>query len=325
MTGARAGLAALITLILTLPAFGQEVVSRTWQNTERSALFLPGPEGGPAPLIVALHGVNQSPAQFAALTGFNAVARRAGLAMLYPKGDRAWPGHFAWDVGFCCGPGLDTTVDDVGFVTALIDELVAAGRAKADEVYLVGFSNGGMLAHRIAAMSGDRIAAFAVISATIGGRGGTGRPLIRPPTPKLPLPAVIIHGTDDPFLLFMGGEANLLGVPGRYNLPVADAAKFWREADHCPDPPVVFDDTEFTLTRWAPCADGSGVLLYAVKGGEHVWPALLPSADDFDRLEPAAVALTSFLLRHRRIAASSEAYAPTAPDAAVKPPVPGKL
>src|SRR6185312_9835111 len=50
--------------------------------------YLYTPENRPAanlPLMVMLHGCEQDPAGFAALTGMNAVAEKYGFAVLYPE------------------------------------------------------------------------------------------------------------------------------------------------------------------------------------------------------------------------------------------------
>ena len=60
----------------------------------------------------------------------------------------------------CCDK-YDAKPDDVGYLTGLIDEIIAAGwPVDPKRIYLFGHSNGGYMAHRMACDRADRIAAI---------------------------------------------------------------------------------------------------------------------------------------------------------------------
>ena len=59
------------------------------------------------------------------MTGFDRVARREQLIAVYPNGTsaRAAGRLLTWNAGHCCAAGMDTNVDDVGFIGSIVDAL----------------------------------------------------------------------------------------------------------------------------------------------------------------------------------------------------------
>ena len=68
--------------------------------------------------------------------------------------------------------GSPSRADDLGFLRALLDRLVAQGIAAPDAVHLAGFSNGGLMAFALACRPGSvRPAGLVVAAATLGENG----------------------------------------------------------------------------------------------------------------------------------------------------------
>ena len=65
------------------------------------------------------------------------------------------------NVGQCF---YDVGNDDVGFINALIDEMIRRYSIDESRIYAAGFSNGGMMALNLACRLSHRIAAFGVVS-----------------------------------------------------------------------------------------------------------------------------------------------------------------
>ena len=80
--------------------------------------------------------------------------------------------------------------DNMGYsmTDTVIDRIAARLSVDENRVYLVGHSNGGMLAHRFAAERPERLAAVAPVSATIGGNPAKDEPEWRVPRPAGPIP-----------------------------------------------------------------------------------------------------------------------------------------
>lgn len=112
-------------------------------------------------VVVALHGYTAGPDQMRTRLGGDAWVDELGATVVYPTGLGERP---SWNAGGCCGSAARSDVDDVGFVARTIAALRQQG---ADRVALVGYSNGGMLAYRVACERPDLVDAVAVVNATI--------------------------------------------------------------------------------------------------------------------------------------------------------------
>jgi polyhydroxybutyrate depolymerase len=133
----------------------------------RPLLVVPG---GPVrgTVIVALHGYSGSPDQLRTGLRTDAWAEELGVTLAYPTGLGPRP---SWNAGGCCGSAARSDVDDVGFLSRTIGRLRSQG---AERVLLVGYSNGGMLAYRLACERPDLVDGLAVVNATIAVAGCTG-------------------------------------------------------------------------------------------------------------------------------------------------------
>ena len=98
-------------------------------------------------------------------------------------------------------------IDDVGFLTGVVDKLVAELGVDPGRVFAVGSSRGGSMALRLALEAPARFRAVAAVSASV-------------PTPdnfKCRTPGqsassvMIMNGTKDPIVPFEGGEVSLFG------------------------------------------------------------------------------------------------------------------
>jgi poly(3-hydroxybutyrate) depolymerase len=112
-------------------------------------------------LVIALHGYTGGPEQMRQQLDGDAWARELGATVVYPTG----LGHrTSWNAGGCCGSAARSGIDDVGFIARTITRFRDAG---ARQVFLVGYSNGGMLAYRVACERPDLVDAIAVVNGTI--------------------------------------------------------------------------------------------------------------------------------------------------------------
>jgi polyhydroxybutyrate depolymerase len=227
----------------------------------------------PLPLVVVIHGAFDTAAGMEKFTGFSELADREGFIVLYPNGMGilGWLQH--WNAGHCCGKAAADNVDDVGFVTAAIEDVCARLTIDRRRIYMVGFSNGGMFTYRFAAERGDLLAAAAPLAASIGGKASEVTPEWRIPEPKQPLAMIVFHGLADDDVPYAGGISPYRGGPRTY-WSVEDSVQFWVTHNGC-NPKVVSSSLEngsVELKSWAVCKNDTEVVLYLIKNWGHVWP-----------------------------------------------------
>jgi polyhydroxybutyrate depolymerase len=242
-----------VPLQTTEVALDHDGVERTFRVTAPEA-----PGDDPLPVLVALHGAGGSAVTLSYLTGFDLAAAEGGFVLVEPNGTGPDESTRTWNAGSCCGTSVGT-VDDVGFLDAMLDRVAAELPVDSERVYLAGFSNGGMLAYRAACELGDRIAGIAVVAGTMNVEDC--------PAPD-PVPVLAIHGSGDTVVPLAGGTTTYADprVEPWYNVPVEEAVGFWAERDGCSAPAETTEGAARVL-RW----EGCSVELWIIDGGRHTW------------------------------------------------------
>jgi polyhydroxybutyrate depolymerase len=216
-------------------------------------VYKPSNLAASAPLVVMLHGGFGNGEQAERAYGWDQLADSAKFVVAYPDGIAR-----AWNVNGCCGKPSRDGIDDVGFITATVDQISKGIGIDRSRVYATGISNGGMMSYTLACNS-DMFAAIGPDSAT---------QLDACATPH-PTSVMHIHGTADKLIRYDGGPG--AGVARINGPPVPEVNAFWRKVDQCEAPVVTTDGPVTTST--AGCADNRGVVLVTVDGGGHEWPA----------------------------------------------------
>lgn len=221
----------------------------------RSAL-LAGPSAlpeAPLPLVLNFHGFSDSPEQQIDYSEMSSDAEERGFLVAYPRGTGLVKG---WNAESCCGEAASNAVDDVGFAEALIDEIAKVSCIDRNRVYATGYSNGGMLSHRLAC---EKSHLFAGVAPVAGVKGN------HECTPTHAIPVLHMHGTADVVVPYIGSLA--LGFES-----VDDTMEGWRERLDCDEtePTVFFEEGDTTCVEWSGCEAPLG--LCTISGGGHTWP-----------------------------------------------------
>ena len=253
------------------PGDAQE--SLTVQGRARTYLLHAPPSydgAGAMPLVLVFHGGYGTGAIASRMSDLSGYADREGFLAVYPDGiERSW------------NDGRGTTaadqqgIDDVGFVAALIDHLARRFVIDRSRVYAAGMSNGAIFAFRLGCELSDRLTAIAAVS------GAMAEAIVPSCAPSAPLSVLVLKGTADPLTPYEGGETRK-GQGGRV-LSAPETAEHWAKHNGCRGPattevlpPAVDDGTTVERTTHTGCLDGSGVILYTVKGMGHAWPPAEP-------------------------------------------------
>lgn len=232
------------------------------------------------PVLVAVHGAGGNAEQMAEYTGLNAIAQREGFIVVYPEGTMASDvdGEFSWNAGVCCGVPARTGVDDVAFIDTVIQDVVDTSSGDPQRVFVAGFSNGGMLANRLACESSQRLAGIAVVAGALSG-GDCGD--------RQPMPVLLIHGTSDDTVPYAGGATNAR-ISARFgpwvNPSVAEGTEAWRETNGCASGSTSMIDSVVTTVTLDGCAAGTALVLVIIEGGGHTWPTTEASGIDASTL-----------------------------------------
>ena len=167
-------------------------------------------------LVLVLHGSNQSAKtirRYADRT-FDSLASR-GAVVAYLDGFRGdWNDARVMSIS----PARRNNVDDVAFVSAAIDDLVAEDNVDRTRVFIVGFSAGGYMTIRVIHEIPHRIAGAGLISATHAEAAN----FIGSQYISAPMAVTLFHGTSDAFVKYNGERARkrgLLRVGGMLSAP----------------------------------------------------------------------------------------------------------
>ncbi len=219
----------------------------------------------PTPLVISLHGYTGNARSSEQVTGFTEKSDKEGFIVVYPEGIGQ-----SWNGPYCCGEAYSSNVDDVGFIRELINRLEQEYNVDPDRIYVAGFSNGAIMAYRLAAELSDKIAAIAPVAGSIGGKFNANAPLQRIAEPLNPVSIITFHGINDTSILYYGG----LSSNGLFSLSVAESVSFWVSCDGC----SVFPQTETSsdgntvVDIYAGGRNGTEVVLYTLVGFGHNWP-----------------------------------------------------
>ena len=225
----------------------------------------------PFPVIVLLHGMDQTGDDMIPLTNMNAHADQFGFNVVYPD---AYKG--TWNDGRNAAgiPAYDANVDDVGFIQAVLDRVSSSLYVDDSRVYVAGMSNGAMMAHRLVCEAPERFAAAAMVAGALPAN------LAATCYPALPVPIIAFNGKNDGIVPWNGGTIEMngrnlgetLSVPATIARCVANnrcnpAAQIVAMPDASPT-----DGTRVYRETYTPQTGGADVVFYRIEGGGHTWP-----------------------------------------------------
>jgi len=264
----RPDLGAVESAFETSSPFTQD--SQQWlktmisQDRERVySLFLPKnyvDSPGSFPLVIALTGAGGT-YEFGVAVGLQNIADKEGFVLVSPQ-----PFMNAWTGG---NNANLQSLEDVIFISELLDSLIASYKIDTNRVYLCGLSSGAFLSFRVAAHLSDRITAIGTVAGTMPSVTAQTNP------PTHAVAVVMFNGTSDAGVPY-GGKPP-------YQQSVDSTVIKWRSYNGCDETFVVedlpdIDPTDGTTVQrfvYSNCSSGKAVMLYKINGGAHNWPGLV--------------------------------------------------
>lgn len=259
----------LFALFLTIPLFAQ------WQNQTLNhasglrsyRVYVPTNynAANPASLVLTLHGLGDNMTNFSGI-GFAQIAETNNIIVVCPQALSDPLAGTAWNSG--AGPSYyqpNSNVDDIGFISALIDKVSVDYVINPNKVFSCGFSMGGFMTEKLAIQLNNKIKAFASVAGTFGNG-------ILPVAPGAPGRAVSIahfHGTNDGTIAYTGNT---------YGNDVDVMINYWKTNNqsnavgvHTVLPNTAADGYTIDHYKYTSPTNNSVIELFKVNGADHVW------------------------------------------------------
>jgi polyhydroxybutyrate depolymerase len=201
-----------------------------------------------APIIVVLSGAAATNATEIARDRITPYADADEAEVVYPVAIKE-----SWNAIGCCDAAAAENVNDVGFLEALVPR-IDPGHARP--IYVVGYSDGGRLAYRLACTDPTLFDGMVSVKAD--------------PMPgcvvTTPMNVLVFASKDDKYVPYEPGQKGL-------ETPAATVQIARLETDmSCPGEPTVVSHGQMSLSTWS-CANGKTLEWALYPTGGHNFPA----------------------------------------------------
>lgn len=202
----------------------------------------------PTPLLIGLHGGGTSNYGFESVSELSLKADAEGFIVVYPNGIGG---------GWHSGGFIGREVDDVGFISALIDTLSKDYAIDQKRIFATGFSSGALMSYTLAAELSQRITAIAPVA---------GQMILKEINPERGVPIIHFQDMYDPRVPFEGDTLDQF-------LSVDSVINTWIEINECASDPDTIYQTDGILGMMWPAQTGNAdIILYILTQGGHYWP-----------------------------------------------------
>lgn len=146
-----------------------------------------------APVVFLFHGGGGSGSGAERMYEMDRMADRYGFIVVYPDGlNRHWADGRS---------GANPGVDDIGFVSGIVDAMSLRNSIDKDALFACGISNGALFSHYLAQVSSPKIRAIASVAGALCLENLGIRP-------RQSVDVLLIHGTNDRRVPISGGQVN---------------------------------------------------------------------------------------------------------------------
>ncbi len=244
-----------------------EIEQQSIGGERMASLMFPADRAAePIPLVVSLHGYGSDAQAQDWFFGLSDRILQYHVALITPQGTVDQAGNQFWNGADGCCDLYGSGVDDYAWISSLVAE--AQETVDISGVYVVGYSNGGFMAYRLACDGLDGLVAIASLAGSSYG------------DPERcddasPISLLQIHGTDDMQIPYAGTLEYAGGYPGAVELVDRWAGRAGcRDASAQALPNIdlerTVDGSETSVERRrAGCSDGITIELWMINSGNH--------------------------------------------------------
>lgn len=272
-----------ISLCFAFPLQAEIARLGTFQHDEYDRVhyfFVPANAGPETPLVIALHGMGGNAENLRFGLGLTEALADNGFAVVYPQGIRLPQGSRHWNAGFNV---MD--VDDVGYLAALADHLIAENGLSPDHTAVFGISMGGYMAYHMACNSTLELSAIVVVA-------GNMHPTDWRNCPSAGRTSLLhVHGKLDQSVPYDGGYH--WAIPNGNPRGVKDVVQRWAASLGAEPGAGVLRNNALEEMRFVNFTTGREAQLITLPEFGHDWPSRVTA--DYQALDD----IVKFLGRHR--------------------------
>ncbi|MEZ5933698.1 MAG: alpha/beta fold hydrolase [Alphaproteobacteria bacterium] len=237
---------------------------------KRELILRARPTDAPQPLVMIFHGGGGSAWFMARRTSsFADRLLDSGYAVAFMNGSSRRGGRNlrTWNGGHCCAYAMTEAIDDVDYIDRAVPEIAARISLDGSRVFLMGHSNGGMLAYRVPADMGTPVRGIVVISSAMFDD-----------QPRLPqgISAFLTHARDDDNIAFDASfppkQQRAWDAPPLHFLETEARMADMLDCGK-PVPQSAIQDVAMRARR---CAGGAELTVVVSATGGHEWPKSIP-------------------------------------------------
>jgi len=282
-----------LLIFFPLIGFGQQTINDSiiHDNLYRSyTTYIPAiyNTSQPTPLLFNFHGLTGSSSIAMWHADFRSIADTANFIIVHPQGLLNSSGETHWNVG-----QIGTSINDIDFISTLLDSLSLEYNIDSDRVYSTGMSNGAYMSYRLACELSDKIAAIAPVA------GSYISYMLNSCNPTHSTPVLHIHGVADSSSIYYG-------KPGVESIP--SIISYWVNYNQCNTQSIFTQIANINLTdssivehyAWKNGINGVEVEHLKIIDGGHTWPGSnFPNSNGITNYDiNASVEIWNFLSRY---------------------------
>ncbi len=244
------------------------------------------------PLIIVLHGFGANGALQTAYFRLDTRVDSQQYVLVAPDGIMNESGDRFWNATPGCCAFLDEAAqDDVAYIRSLIEEAAATYSIDVGRIGLIGHSNGGFMALRMACEASDLVTSVVSLAGSTFENAESCAPATNP------VSVLALHGDDDETISYDGGENSGESYPGALETIERFAGHAGCDTANPLMPTNIdviggnLEGAETTVLAYPDCAGGAEVELWTLVGAPHI---------PFPWVESAQDSYVDWLISHNR-------------------------